>query len=90
MGQQTSFGNTNVFNKNKKKKPKLDLNFFTIKKCPGKDDEPHKRMFGFKNHPLPKKPKVYHWCSYNLNRTVHKKDKCEQGMKMAKIDNTQK
>ena len=59
-GSSTSSCNTNSFNKNKRKKLKEDLNFISIKKNPSKDDEPNERMFGPKDHPLFKKPKVYH------------------------------
>ena len=55
----TLSGNTNLFNKNKKKKFKVDNDFITMKKSPPKDDEPHERMFGHKDHPLFKKSKVH-------------------------------
>ena len=41
-GSTTSSGNTNAFNKNKKKKLKENLDFIAIKKNLPKDDEPHK------------------------------------------------
>ena len=87
-GSTTSFGNTNVFNKNRKKKKKLkeDLDFIAIKKNQSKNDEPHERMFGPKDHPLFKKPKVYHWCPYHLMSTVPKEEKCEKSKKIAKMD----
>ena len=54
-----------VFNKNKKKKLKEDLDFIAIKKKSPKDDVDHEKMFGPYNHPLFKKLKVYDWYPYH-------------------------
>ena len=78
-------GNTNIFNKSKKKKLKENLDFISKKKSP-KDDEPLEIMFGPKDYLLFKKPKVYHWCPYHLIWMVNYEEKCEKGKKMAKLD----
>ena len=85
-GATASSSSTNVFNKNKKKKINEELNLKTSAKR-WRTSWVHVCSM---DHPLFKKPKVYHWCSCHFIWTIHKEDKFEKCLKMSKLDKVHK